>query len=524
MRHRASAGLALLLLALPPAVPALRQAVAAQSSSYEQLQTFSGVLSQIRLYYVDSVTTGDLVRAAIDGMLRSLDPHSYFQTRSEVEKVMAWELGRLAGAGLILEDVEGRPTVLAVYPTSPAEKAGVLAGDRLLSMNDTSVAGVAAKTLQARLLGEKGHKVRLVLERGPRLEPDSLRVSLKYDLLKPQPVADVRMLDGTTGYVRFQEFSLKSGEELRDAFSKLLKKEKARQIILDLRANPGGDMRAAVETASQFLPKGAIVFREQGRRRNATQEIRTQEDGEFATVPLIVLVDERTASAAEALAGSLQDHDRALILGRRSFGKALIQRLLPVPPAGDAVWLTVAYIVTPSGRVIQRRYRGLNVEQYYSFGGRSGAGQDTLQVFHTDHGREVRGGGGIVPDVSLPAPSAAPVWLSVATDSSFDFAVADSVAQTIAADANGRAAWLADTAQWKAKLLTSFLDRVRSRLRVNAPTGSTLESQIARRLAARVAEVRWGADARDELLVRSDSDISAALGYFPQLPELLKAK
>ncbi|HXE58464.1 MAG TPA: S41 family peptidase, partial [Gemmatimonadales bacterium] len=359
------------------------------------------------------------------------------------------------------------------------------------------------------------------LERGPRLEPERFVVALKYDRLEPRAVGDVRKLDSITGYVAFHQFTVDAHEQLRAAFRRLLREQHARQVVLDLRRNPGGDLAAAVRVAAAFFPERTLVFRSEGRRPATDREFRTDRDGEFRDVPLVVLIDERTASAAEALAGSLQDHDRALVLGRRSFGKALIQQLLPVPPAGDAVWLTTARVVTPSGRVIQRSYRGLNAEQYFSQGGRAGAEADTLRVYRTAAGREVRGGGGIAPDVPLPAPPGIPVWLSVAADSGFDHAVADSVAATLPATPGARTAWLDASDEWRLRLVPPFLSRVRSRLGVAAAADSALERLIARHLAARVADVRWGPDARDELLVRSDPDVRAARTYFARLGTLL---
>jgi carboxyl-terminal processing protease len=510
----------LVLALLFAAGPAIRPAGAQQRSAYEELQTFSGVLNHIRLNYVDSVTYAQLVRAAIDGVLHALDPHSSFFSRQDWEKRSALERGELAVTGLYLEEVDSAVTVLAVAPQSPAARGGILAGDRLDQLDDTSVAGLEVRTVELRLAGEKGSKVRLRLERGPRLDPDTFSVTLKRDFLKAQSVSITRMVDSVTGYVRLDEFGFRAAEEVHEAL-KQLKGKGMRRAILDLRGNPGGLVFAAVDLASEFFPKGTVIFRTRGRKRDVDTTYTTRRDGDFVNLPLVVLIDEHSASAAEATAASLQDHDRALLLGRRSFGKALMQVDFVVLPSGDDLHLTIGYVVSPSGRIIQRRYRGLAVEQYRSFAGKSGAEQDTLTLFRTDHGRPVRGGGGIVPDVPLPRPAPLPVWWSAAVDSGFDNAVADSVALTLPADPAARRAWLDASGQWREKLLGPFLDRVRRRFHVAAQTDSALDTRLARVLAARAAEVRWGEDAFQEFLLRASPDVQAAVTYFPRLPALL---
>jgi len=490
-----------------------------QRSAYEELQTFSGVLNHIRINYPDSVSYSELVAAAIRGVLRSLDPHSYYLSRLESQRSSALERGELASVGIALEEVDGVATVLAVAPRGPAAKGGVLAGDRIVTVNDTSVSGLDMRTLELRLAGKKGSKVRVQLERGPRLEPDTFSVTLKRNPFDVQTVSIVRLADSITGYLRLEDFLGRAPDEVHAALKKL-RGLHAKQVILDLRANPGGIITYAVEIASEFLPKNTVVFRTRGRKRDVDTTYVTKRDGEFRDLPLVILIDERSASAAEALAGSLQDHDRALLVGRRSFGKALIQSFFLLPN-GDAMWLTIGHVVTPSGRVIQRRYHGLGYEQYLSFAGKPGAEADTADVFKTDAGRPVRGGGGIAPDILLTISAPLPVWWSAAADSGLDDAVSDSVAQTLPATPGARAAWLSAETEWRAKLVPPFLARVRSRLGVTAATDNLLERRLAATLALRVAEVRWGPDAREEFLVRNDGTIRLATGQFAHLRELL---
>ena len=509
--YRRSAVLTIVLLA------ALAPGAAAQTPTYEQIQTFSYLLSQVRLNYVVPVHTEQLVHAAIDGMLRSLDPHSRFVPREENDRWMAWEAGRLAGTGIVLEEEDGAPTVAAVRAGSTAERAGILPGDRVQALNDTVVSGLSVETVQLRLAGEKGSRVRLRLERGLRVQPETITVSIRHDLLTPRSVSVARQLAPGVGYVRLDEFEADAAKELQRAAEHVLSGNR-RALVLDLRGNPGGEMPAAVAVTSLFFPKGVVAFRTEGRRQEMDSTFLTTGDGPLADVRLVVLINSYTASAAEALAGALQDHDRAFIMGRRSFGKALVQRLYEVPPNGDAAWLTVGFIHSPSGRLIQRRYSGLTPEQYYALAGHGGAAEDTLQEFKTDSGRPVRGGGGITPDSILPARLPPPLWYALAADSDFDFAVADSVAATLDASQAERTAWLDAGGDWRDRLLTPFLSRVRARLGITATADSAQAATIAVLLAVRAASVRWGPDAGDDLRLHNDPDVHAALARLQAWP------
>lgn len=489
-------------------------------SAYEELQTFSGVLNHIRINYPDSVGYSDLVAAAIRGVLRALDPHSSYISRVEWERLSALERGELYGVGLSLAEVEGAITVLGVASKGPAAKGGILPGDRLRAMNDSSVNGLDVRAVELRLAGDKGSRVRLRMERGPRLDPDTFAVTLRRGEVEQHSVSRVRMIGEGTGYFRLEEFTGEASKEVHDALRKL-RGQRARQVILDLRGNPGGSVIAAVEIASEFLPKGAIVFRTRGRKRDVDTTYVTKRDGEFRDVPLIVLINEGSASASEALAGSLQDHDRALIIGRRSFGKALMQTVFFLPH-GDNVMLTIGRVLTPNGRFIQRRYRGLGYEQYLSFAGKTGAEEDTTTLYRTDAGRPVRGGGGIAPDIAMPPAPVQPAWWGAATDSAYHTAVADSAANTLQANAPAREAWQSNPDQWR-RLLTPFYARVRTGLGIEARADTAMERYISRLLAARVVEVRWGAEALEDFLLRTDAMIPTALASFPRLTTLLAA-
>ncbi len=501
------------VLVLAAVAAASPRRVRAQASDYELLQNFSGLLNQIRVNYADSVSMQHLMRGAIEGMLGSLDPHSYFLAHAVSERLEAWEAGHLAWTGIRVEEVEGQIEVLAVEAGSSAERAQVHPGDRITAVNDSSVAGMTAQAVQARLVGERGSKVRLRLERGPRLEPDTVTITIKNADTPTRSVTLERRLPGGVGYVRLDEFYADAGKELRDAIGRVTDgPDSARRLILDLRGNPGGRLSAAVDVLSSFLSKGQMAFRTKGRHPDANHEFPIERDGRYRAAPLVLLIDEHSASASEATAGSLQDHDRAFIMGRRSFGKALVQSPFLILPGADVAWLTIAYVYTPAGRLIQRRYEGLNKAQYYALAGKGGTAADTILEYRTDSGRVVRGGGGIAPDSVLPTPPELPTWFVAASDSGLEDAVSDSAAQALPRDTAAAAAWRGDPARW-AQLLPPLEDRARRRLGVTARADSAQGARIARAMAARGAEVRWGAQARDALLLASDPEVAAAAAY-----------
>ena len=509
---------ALVAALLTAAVPAEAQ----QRTSYEELQTFSQVLTYIFHNYPDSVSYSVLVKAAIDGVLRDLDPHSLFFSRLDYERLDSLQRGDLAQTGAALDEVDGEPTVLGVYPKSPAEGAGIRPGDRVVAINDTVVAGLEIETIRLRMAGASGSKIRVRFARGPRLEPDTFTVSLKRKVLEVRYVFESRMADSITGFLRLNEFGEKSATEVHDAI-KDLKKQGARRIILDLRNNPGGIVGQAVDLVSEFVPKGTIVFSTRGRRADVDTTFRTTRDGEFRDLPLILLVNERSASAAEATAASLQDHDRALIVGRRSFGKALMQDDFFLS-SGEVLHMTIGHVISPSGRYIQRRYSGLALEQYYSLAGSTGAAADTDQIYHTDAGRPVRGGGGVQPDLVDSAGAEPGAWWAVAEDSGWVAAVADSVAATLPGTNAGMIAFEATLPNWGRTLMPGLLGRIRRQLQVQAVVDTLTQWRLGYEVGRRVVETRWGLDAMYDLDLHHDADVRMALGAFPRLADLLKGK
>jgi len=511
-------GLALMLAASLGAGLAAPGSAASQEA-YQELQRFSGVLNHIRLNYVDEVGYAELVRGSIDGALRSLDPHSSFFARADWNRLDALDRGLLAGAGVKLDELDGAIVVRVVQPEGPAERAGVLPGDRVVAVAGATVQGLSPREVELRLAGDDGSRVRVELERGPRLDPQPYQVELRRAFVVPRSVHASALVDDTTGYVALGQFGEDAADELEDAL-RSLERAGARRFLLDLRGNPGGLVTQAVDVAALFLPDDSPVFRTEGRKTEVNQSYATRRGGRFRDVPLVVLLDRGSASAAEALAATLQDHDRAVLAGRRSFGKALMQAPFFLA-GGDVVWLTIGRVVSPSGRVIQRPYRGVRVEEYRAGAGdgaQGGAAEDSARVYTTAAGRPVRGGGGVRPDVELPEPVELPVWWTEAMSQGLVHELVDSVA---AVARTGERAWLLREDQRRARLAESLIERVRDRFGLDARAEPELVARIGRVLALLVTETAWGRDAGVAFRLAVDPDVRAALPLFDRAANIL---
>lgn len=515
-RHRAVWTLPISLVALlTVASPAEGQH---RRSAYEELQTFSGVLNHILNNYADTVSYRRMIRAAIDGVLEDLDPHSHFVSRQDNLVLGSLVRGDLAGIGIHLEPVGGDLLIRTLDRHGPAERAGLLPGDRLVAVGDTSVAGLDVTQVEARLAGRKGSRVRLRLERGPRLEPAEFEVEIERREIDVSAVEAPVALDSATVYVRVIRFGDEATRDLRASLERESDRGR-RQAILDLRGNPGGLVGEAVDMASLFLPRRALVFSTRGRVGEMHQDFVTSGNGPLRSIRLVLLIDEGSASAAEAMAGALQDHDRAVLVGRRSFGKALIQAPFFLPD-GDIVWLTVGRVQTPSGRVIQRAYRGLTIGQYRSFAGTDAELHGERPLFHTAGGRPVLGGGGISPDVETAAPPRPPAWWSVAHERGWIQEIVNQAASDTPPDAKTVDDWSVATPYHRA-LAEAVLERVRTALDVRAEVEPEVRDWMGRSLAARVAAVRWGMEAESRFRVAVDPDIAEALAVFPRWSEVL---
>jgi len=368
---------------------------------------FQEVMMHINNDYVDKPDDTKLTQAAIEGMLKQLDPHSVFIPASELKETNEELQGNFEGIGIefsILND-----TILVVTPISggPSEKLGIRAGDKIIKINGKIVAGVGYKESDVfkNLRGSKGTEVDVSVRRTGNPEP--LEFKIIRDKIPIYSIDASYMAKPGVGYIKISRFGGTTSDEFNTAFEQL-KKQGMENLILDLRGNPGGYLNTAIDIASDFLPRGKLVVYTQGRARE--KEVYNSKDNAPFKGKVAVLVDEGSASASEIVTGALQDWDRALVIGRRSFGKGLVQEQYPLSD-GSALRLTIARYYTPSGRCIQKSYKN-GVEEYYQdFTRRYKSGElenvDSIIVidslkFYTNNHRVVYGGGGIIPDVFVP--------------------------------------------------------------------------------------------------------------------------
>ena len=359
-------------------------------------------------YYVEDVDNDTIVSEAIVAMLKTLDPHSSYTSASETKEFTEPLDGKFSGIGIQFNMLEDTVYVIQTIPGGPSQKVGIMAGDRIIAANDTVIAGkklVNTKVMKV-LRGSKGSEVMLKVKRGD----DLIDFLVTRDDIPLYSIDETFMADPTTGYVRITRFAEDTPNEFRNALRKL-KDQGMQNLILDLSGNGGGYLGAAFEIASEFLPKGTPVVSTAG-RRSPKQEYRTDEAGSFVDGRLVVITDQTSASASEILSGAIQDNDRGVIVGRRTFGKGLVQRPFPFPD-GSMIRLTVSRYYTPSGRCIQKHYdKGHGEEYQMELLNRYAGGElwsadsihrDPAELYHTlrNH-RPVYGGGGIIPDVFVP--------------------------------------------------------------------------------------------------------------------------
>src|SRR5436190_19568458 len=379
-----------------------RSAVVAQDQLDEQYKIFASALSAVEENYAGDVQSDRLVYGAITGMLQTLDPHSNFMDPRSYAQMRERQDGRYYGLGISIQVVAGDITVFNVFEGSPAYQRGVRRGDVIAKIEGDDTKGWTSDQAVGKLRGPRGTAVGVSIKRAGYDQLLDLKVT--RDEIHIPTVPATFMIDSTTGYIRVTDFGENTDDELGAALGALTRKGMKR-LVFDLRSNPGGALDQAIRVSNRFLPKGDMIVYTRGRVQNSDQDYRATEQSNYLRIPMVTLVNRSSASASEIVSGALQDHDRSLVVGETTFGKALVQSVYLVSGGAGAA-ITTARYYTPSGRLIQRPWDG-SFDEYLSYTARDqdpNKAHRTEDMKLTDSGRKVYSGGGVEPDRRFDGP------------------------------------------------------------------------------------------------------------------------
>jgi carboxyl-terminal processing protease len=482
------------------------------------LQSFGRALAVVEDNYVGKVESKTLVDDALQGMLHTLDPHSNYLDRDAYGEMRDEQRGKFCGLGIqINKPGADKPlTIIAPIDGTPASRAGLQAGDIISKIEGAETISLTVQEAVRRLKGEKGTKVTITIQRPGEDTP--FDVTLIRDEIPTHSVTLTYMVRPGTGFIRLANFTTTTATEIDDSIKKL-RAEGMSQLILDLRRNPGGLLDQAVQVSERFIPAGKMIVYTRGRVPGSDQDYLASKEADHVDLPLVVLVDHASASASEIVSGAIQDHDRGLVVGETTFGKGLVQRVIPLR-GGGAVALTTAKYFTPSGRLIQRDYSDLDdyflalEEETEVPAATSEPPASHKETRHTDAGRTVYGGGGITPDYIVKAERASPALSRLMRDNLvLDFAVRYVPAHPAITP--------------EVKVDKGFKEEFQRFLETRSvPLDATIETawaQIEVQLRAQVARVKWGVEAQNRILAEADLQIRKALTLFEEASRLAEA-
>ena len=491
-----------------------------KSGSQNQFDMLTELINYIDAEYVDEVSKKEIIEKTVKGILSDLDPHSYYISPEELAEMNEPLEGNFDGIGIQFNIQNDTLVVIDPIVGGPSEKVGIKAGDRIVKVNDSLIAGVSVsnRTVLKLLKGKKGTKVNVsIVRRGA----EDLSFTITRDKIPIHSVSVSYMINPITGYIKVDRFGAKTAEEFFAGMRKL-KKSGAKKVIIDLRGNGGGYMNAATEMLDGFFEHNVLLVYTEGKSRDKS-ESRARSSEEFKALEVSVLMDESSASASEIFAGAIQDHDRGVIIGRRSFGKGLVQEQ-NMWPNGGATRLTIARYYTPSGRCIQKPYSkgasDYNEDYYHRYESGEMLSKDSIDisdssVFYTDNGRVVYGSGGIIPDVFVPLDTTQGsgylnqlLYNGVIYD--FAFKYADTHRSELLAYST--ASNYVNNFRVSSELIESFKEFSNSRNIVFDPSGYARSEQvIKKRIKAYVARNIWGDDGFYPIWNSDDKTVQAAI-------------
>ena len=469
-----------------------------------------------------------LIYGSIDGMLHTLDPHSSFFSPDQFAAMRERQEGRYYGIGISIVKAGDDVTVTSLFEGSPAYRAGIRRGDVIAKVGTEDAKGWTTNDVVKNVKGPKGTTVDLSMRR-PGVDT-LIEMTVERDEIRILTVRTAFMIAPGTGYIRLQDFSETTNAELTEALTSL-KKQAMTRLVLDLRDNPGGPLDQAIAVANQFLGRGMMIVSTRGRVPNSNDEYRATEQGKYRTEPMIVLVNRGSASASEIVSGAMQDHDRGLIVGETTFGKALVQSVYPISNSAGLA-LTTGRYYTPSERMIQRPWDG-SFDEYLTYSQRDqdpAKSHQPADLKYTDGGRKVYGGGGIEPDHFLPGPVEGfnPTRFSRLLKERQVFA---GFAERFTRDGDARPGSRAGTKARKVaqgwqvtpEILSEFRDYlVELRVKVDDAALKTDSEFIKAMIRFEVDVDLFGVGEARRNLTKVDPQAQAALGYFAEAAQLLQ--
>ncbi|MBP1654405.1 MAG: Periplasmic protease [Bacteroidetes bacterium] len=491
----------------------------------DQANKFKDVLSITKKYYVEDVDSQKLTEAAIGGVLDELDPHSVYISASQLGRVNEEFQGAFEGIGIEYQVLNDTLLVVSPIAGGPSEGVGIQGGDKIIRINDSSAIGITQEGVQKKLRGPKGTKVRVSIYRTGM--KDLLDFEITRDKIPLYTVDVGFLLDGSTGYVRVNRFAATTYDEMTEALTRL-QSGGMKRLILDLRDNAGGYLEQAFKMADELMPKGKKIVYTKGRRPEFDDEYISQ-GGKYPEIPLVILVNNSSASASEIVAGAVQDWDRGIIVGESTFGKGLVQRQFELGD-GSALRLTTARYYTPSGRLIQRPYGDDRTEYHReAFTREESEGENvehnaerdsTRPVFKTMGGRSVYGGGGVTPDYIVKADRLTRYTVQLRSAQVF-LQFADAYVETHGAELRGtygkESGKFADTFV----ITDAMLGEIRAigekkGVKVDQEQYDTDRRFIAAFAKATIARSLWGAEGASRVMLKEDVQFKKALSLFPE--------
>ncbi len=478
-----------------------------QKMDHHSYSHYIELLDLVKNIYPEKKPIEDLIYSSIDGMIEFLDPHSNFLDPETYKAMVQRQQGRFYGIGILVGLRNGKITVISPVEGTPAYRLGVKAGDIIVEIDGKSTENMSLNEVVNRLRGEKDTVVEVTFLRAGVKDP--IKISIKREMISETAVRYVSLLEDKIGYIRITDFNKTTSQELREGLEKL-KKEKIEKLIIDLRDNPGGILDQAIEVSQFFLKPGSLVVFTRGRHASSVMELKTKPKTKPYEYPLIILVNSGSASASEIVAGALQDHDRALIVGETTFGKGLVQSVFELPQE-TALALTTARYYIPSGRCIQRDYSFLT--DYL----KGANGKNSEREYYTSKGRKVYGGGGVTPDFIVSSGDFSQTQLKLQSlGLYFDFAV-NFLSENPSID---------ESFVLNEEVLKKFFDYLKEKKWIKDKEIENILKEereintIKFFLKREILSVKFGMTKGYQLTLKEDEQIKAAIMQFPEAEKL----